>query len=342
MQKYISLRQFAKMAGVSPATVSHVYTAPSTVAKSTVQHVLELAEKVGFTPSAVARAAFGGATRSIGILASSVYQALNQSIQDTLIAADYLPILITMEGPAPDAVSRLLKHHVDGLILGACNDRLDFSELCARQIRRLPTVILETKRPNLQADSVLSDDYDGGRQAALHLLELGHRHFGVLNSVQDLPAISMDRILGFRDAVRSAGGFLEEHHLLELDTTSPASRTGVREFIQTIRKVLAAPDAPTAFFCTTDYLALYFCKAVQMEGKTIPGDFSVVGFGDLDFSEYLPVPLTSIRQKMQILGASAAELVLKRIREPERPFEHLQIPVELVIRETTAPLKIAD
>ena len=221
MQKYISLRQFAKMAGVSPATVSHVYTAPSTVAKSTVQHVLELAEKVGFTPSAVARAAFGGATRSIGILASSVYQALNQSIQDTLIAADYLPILITMEGPAPDAVSRLLKHHVDGLILGACNDRLDFSELCARQIRRLPTVILETKRPNLQADSVLSDDYDGGRQAALHLLELGHRHFGVLNSVQDLPAISMDRILGFRDAVRSAGGFLEEHHLLELDPPPP-------------------------------------------------------------------------------------------------------------------------
>ncbi len=337
MQKYISLRQFAKMTGFSPATVSHVYTAPSTVAKSTVRQVLELADKVGFTPSAVARAAFGGATKSIGVITSTVFNELRECIQDTLIAADYLPIHITQEGPATDAVSRILKHNVDGLILGSCDERLNFSDLCARQMRRLPTVVLETKRPDIQSDSVLNDDYDGGRQAALHLLELGHRRFGALKFGEDIVSNSMDRIRGFRDAIRSSGGFLDEHFIFGFDPSPQDPRLRIQKLISAIRHALSASDAPTAFFCTTDYLALYFCKAVQLEGKRIPEDFSVIGFGDLHFSEYLPVSMTSIRQNIRDLGTTAAELILQRINDPERPFEHIQIPVELIVRDTTVP-----
>jgi len=337
--KKTSIYTIAKAAGVSPATVSHVYTDPATVSKTTVRNVLELAEHVGFTPSAVARAAFGEATRSIGVMTSTVFNELAQSIQDRLIQADYLPILISMEGPATDAVSRMLKHNVDGLILGVCDERLDFPDICSKQMRRLPTVILETKRPKLQADSVLNDDYGGGLQAARLLLKLGHRHFGALKFGEDIISNSMDRIHGFRDAVESAGGVLDENYILGLQCTPETTLTRNDSLIRDIRQAISTPDAPTAFFCTTDYLALLFCKAAQLEKKKIPQDFSIIGFGNLDFSQYLTVPLTTLRQGIRELGTSAAELILKRIQDPERPMEHISVPVELIVRESTAKPK---
>lgn len=335
MQQYISLRQFSKLAGVSPATVSHVYSDPSSVAESTVKRVLALADHVGFAPSAVARAAFGQATRSIGVMTSAVFSELARSIQDRLVQADYLPILISMEGPASDAVTRMLKHKVDGLILGVCDERLNFSEICERQMVRLPTVVLETKRPRLWADSVLNDDYDGGVQAANHLLALGHRHFGAIKFGEDIVSNSIDRIKGFRDTITAGGGVLDDK-FVGVDYFPGSAETRAADMIGRIRQFLTKPNVPTAFFCTTDYLALYFYEAAKQENKRIPEDFSVIGFGNLEFSPYLHVPLTTFRQGVRQLGTCAAELILNRIREPERPLQNVLVPVELVVRESTA------
>jgi LacI family transcriptional regulator len=339
MPQYISLRKFSKLAGVSPATVSHVFSNPSSVADTTVKRVLNLAEQVGFTPSAVARAAFGEATRSIGVMTSTVFIGLIRCIQDRLVQADYLPILISMEGPASDAVTRMLKHKVDGLILGVCDERLNFSEICERQMVRLPTVVLETKRPWLWADSVLNDDYDGGVQAANHLLALGHRRFGVIKFGEDIVSNCIDRIKGFRDTIVAAGGVLDDN-FIGPDYFSGSTENHASDMIRKIRQIISKPNVPTAFFCTTDYLALYFYEAAKQENRRIPADFSVVGFGDLDFSPYLHVSMTTLRQGVKQLGARAAELILNRIREPESPLQNVLVPVELVVREsTTQPRK---
>ena len=178
-ETYISMRQFAKMAGVSPATVSHVFSNPESVAKDTVKHVLELAEHVGFSPNLVAKAAFGEPTRSVGVLLSSLsdryFGGIAAGMQAALIRAGYLPIFIAGTSAPEESQIRLLKHKVDALVIGCSDEHLNIPSICMKQMARMPVVVIEQLRPGLWCDSVLNDDFDGGLQAGRHLAELGHR-----------------------------------------------------------------------------------------------------------------------------------------------------------------------
>ena len=309
-ESYISMRSFAKMAGVSVATVSHVYSNPESVAEATVKRVLELAETVGFSPNAVAKAAFGESTKSVGII---------------------LPT------PPENSLRRLLKHKVDALVIGCSDENLNIPQICRNQMTRLPIVAIEQTRPGVCSDSVLNDDYDGGFQAGNHLISLGHRRFGACTYGEER-SNCVPRIIGFRDAIRQSGGRLEDRFITHL-TIRGADDDADEKMRKELEQILSAPDAPTAIFATTDYLALHVYDAAKKLGLRIPEDISVVGFGDLQFSPYLNPALTTIRQNPAIIGTKTAELLLKRLENPERKIETIRVPVQLQVRESTAKEK---
>lgn len=336
-QSYISMRSFAKMAGVSVATVSHVYSNPDSVSKATAKRVLELAETVGFSPNAVAKAAFGESTQSIGILlpslSDSYFGGIARAIQKRLIQADYLPIFIDSVDSSEDSLCRLLKHKVDALVIGCSDENLNIPKICRNQMTRLPIVAIEQMRPGVCSDSVLNDDYDGGFQAGKHLISLGHRRFGACTYGEER-SNCIPRIIGFRDAIRHSGGTLEDRFITHL-TIHGAENDGDRKMRKELEKILSASDAPTAIFATTDYLALHVYNAAKKIGLRIPEDVSVVGFGDLQFSPYVNPPLTTIRQNPALIGTKTAELLLKRLKHPDRNMENICVPVELLVRGST-------
>ena len=337
-ETYISMRQFAKMAGVSPATVSHVFSNPESVAKDTVKHVLELAEHVGFSPNLVAKAAFGEPTRSVGVLLSSLsdryFGGIAAGMQAALIRAGYLPIFIAGTSAPEESQIRLLKHKVDALVIGCSDEHLNIPSICMKQMARMPVVVIEQLRPGLWCDSVLNDDFDGGLQAGRHLAELGHRRFGVC-IYGESASNSLFRLNGFRTAIEQSGGELPEEFVTRLDFHCSESDAG-RKLTEELIAILRRPDAPTAFFATTDYLALRVYDAARALKLRIPQELSIVGFGDLQFGSYISPALTTVRQDPETIGRKTAELVLNRLQEPRRAIEEIRVPVQLIVRESTA------
>ena len=322
-ETYISMRQFAKMAGVSPATVSHVFSNPESVAKDTVKHVLELAEHVGFSPNLVAKAAFGEPTRSVGVLLSSLsdryFGGIAAGMQAALIRAGYLPIFIAGTSAPEESQIRLLKHKVDALVIGCSDEHLNIPSICMKQMARMPVVVIEQLRPGLWCDSVLNDDFDGGLQAGRHLAELGHRRFGVC-IYGESASNSLFRLNGFRTAIEQSGGELPEEFVTRLDFHCSEADAGRTVFRHRIAGVWA--------------LRVY--DAARALKLRIPQELSIVGFGDLQFGSYISPALTTVRQDPETIGRKTAELVLNRLQEPRRAIEEIRVPVQLIVRESTA------
>jgi len=339
--KFISMRQFSKLAGVSLATTSRVFSNPETVAEDTVKRVLSLAEEVGFSPNQVAKAAFGASTKSVGVilatLSDSYFGGIVRAIQNELIRAGYLPIFIESSESSElpeESLKRLLNHKVDALIIGFSDENLNIPKVCMNQITRLPIVVIEQIRDGVWSDFVVNDDYDGGFQAGKHLTELGHRRFGAC-TYGGSRSNCVPRINGFRDAIRQAGGILDERFTAHY--TDQENKQEV--FRADLSGMLSSPDRPGAFFATTDYLALHLYHVAKQVGLRIPEDLSVVGFGNLQFSEYVCPPLTTIVQNPGEIGRKAAELLLKRLEDPERPVKEIRVPVKLLVRESTTKEK---
>lgn len=341
MEKYMSLRQFARLAGVSPATVSQVYANPDRVKTDTVKRVLELADHIGFTPSNVARAAFGASTRSVGVVLPTFTDTFDEvalGIQKVLVEADYLPIFVADNGPSEGLLTRLLKHNVDAVIFGASDERINLSEYCRKQMTRLPVVVINTPRPGFAADSVLNDGADGGRQAAEFFLKAGHRQFGFCGFGEGICNDSMVRFDGFYRTLTANGGELLPCNIAQLSSDS-SDPDIYKRLTGEVAKMLSLPTCPSAFFCASDHLALAVYEAARQNHLSIPDDLSVIGFGNLPFAAHLGVPLSSIRQNPVTLGEKTAEVLLDRLAGKDFPIQSILIPVQLINRKSVSPKK---
>lgn len=336
-----SLRQFSKLAGVSPATVSRVFADSPVVALATRRRIRQLAQSVGFRPSAVANAAFGGKTRSVGVLLPvldvSYFADIASGIQQRLLEDDYLPLLLEfLHGSTEEqTIHRLIDHRPDALILSIVNEALSRDDLLEVLRTRIPMVLLGPVHPNLATDTVDNDNVAGGRLAGQHLCELGHRRFGCCyfgagNSAAD------QRLAGFQQALMSCGGLLAPHHIIRL---SPYDRAGVgmEKFEAELEQLLRSPQRPTAIFAAMDPLAAPVYRVARRLGLVIPRDLSIVGFANLNYTDLIDPPLTTIDQNGREVGKRAAEIVLNRLNNPDSVLQSVSVGVRLIQRQSTAP-----
>jgi LacI family transcriptional regulator len=330
---FISMRQLAKLAGVSPATASRVFSNPQSVSEKTMKRVSTLANELGFTPNQVAKAAFGKSTKSIGIVipeSVSYSQKLGHSMVETLMAKDYLPIVLPQLKFPETVLTRLLRHQVDALIIGVSDEQIDISDLCRKQMSRIPIVAIETPRPGLWCDTVVNDDFLGGKLAAEHLLQLGHKAFGFIGFGSD-KSNCVQRRQGFEQTLAAAGYELDPQNIAMLGWEGNEDQVLEVDLVE----ILARPASPTAFFAATDRLALSLYQSAEQCHLSIPEDISVIGFGDLDFGRNIVPKLSTIKQHPEQLGKIAANFALKRLQEPNRAPQEVKIPVELLLRQST-------
>jgi DNA-binding LacI/PurR family transcriptional regulator len=322
----------AKYAGVSPTTVSRILNSPDKVSSKTREKVLAAIDKLSFVPKAEARARSLQHTGRIGVItpfftAPSFIQRL-RGIAQALSPENYELVIYTVDSGNHfhGYLSSLpLTGNLDGLIILSL-------PVGDNEVRRLidgglPTVLIEYPHPKLNCVEI--EDVEGGRMAATHLLEKGHRRIAFLGDT-DLPEYSIHpvslRLNGFRQTLKQAGIELPETFV----RLAPYSQEQTR---QVARELLGLSEPPTAIFAATDFQALGVLKAARQLNIRIPEQLAVIGFDDLDSAEY--ADLTTISQHLDESGKLAVEILLAQIETPSKSPRHVKIPLTLIERQTT-------
>jgi LacI family transcriptional regulator len=312
----------AERAGVSIATVSRVQRGVGPVSTETRARVEQAIAELGYRPSPTGRALASQRLDAMGIvfpdLAGPYYSAVLSGAEEVSVeAGSTLLILATHGRPQAADLARELGSRVDGLVvMGRSIDDETVRELAAR----VPLVLL-AREPVDQVPTVRSEGREPTRRLTEHLILVhGHRHLSFIGDPAASPDVE-DRWQGFQDA----------HRALDVPAppdpvATPLDERGGRDGAGSALDL----EQPTALVCASDELALGAYHALTERGRTPGADIAVTGFDDIQLARFVTPALTTVRQPMDRLGRTAAEL-LKRLLD-DIPTENLTLPSELVLR----------
>jgi DNA-binding LacI/PurR family transcriptional regulator len=331
-QHRVTIREIARMCGVSVQTVSRVINGRPDVSPQTRAAVEAAIAQVGFQPSAVARSLVQRRSRTLGVIAAGlryfgVAQTLN-GITDESEAQGYALLLKEIPGTELDdlmpLIEFLMAHRVEGIIFAAPDLGENLGALRARLPIGAPPMVFLKSEPSRAFTTILIDNHGGARAATAHLVSLGRRRIGHLAGPLGWHE-ARDRRQGWLNAIRDAG--LEAGPMVQGDWTS---RSGA----EAIEQMLAVDPGMDGVFVANDQMALGAMSALHRHGIRIPDDIAVVGFDGMDESEYFTPSLTTVTQPLHELGRSAVrELLAADADEAGRPAVHAStLATELVIR----------
>ncbi|MEG0372464.1 MAG: substrate-binding domain-containing protein [Enterococcus sp.] len=327
--KKITIKDVAKQSGVSIATVSQILNGnDGKFSPKTVEKVLAAKQALNYEPDYFARRMIMKKSKTIGVLVPDItnpfFSQLIRGIEGVLYRENFVTLLCNADLDTKkeiDYLEELSRRGVDGYIIAssaisnqAINETL--------RTKNLPFIVLDQKKAEGFSDAVLTDDYTGGRLAGEHLQELGHQKVAVVLP-KDAPENIATRLLGFRE-------IFPEATLIHSELSKQGGRQAAKKIHDT--------DI-TGLFAINDELAFGLYLGLAEAGKKIPQDYSVIGYDNIDMCEYVTPQLTTIAQPIYELGQTTAELLLKRIQEPEKDWEELMLAVQLIKRFSTARLK---
>lgn len=336
-----NMQDVADRAQVSKATVSRVLSGHPYINEKTRAKVLRAIEELNYRPNIVAQSIFTGKTRNIGVIMPffnlEYHSTILQAIEETAYAHNFTVTVISAKYNAtaqvPESIHRLIERRVDGLIIMPSNqleiEKHHFQELVQNQV---DFVLIDCHIKDLKTSSVLPDNRQGAILAAEHLVGLGHRrlaHFGAVNTSWSGPI----RFKAFREVLAKHGLSFDERYLINaVDDHVEDGHAAARQF-------MSLPEPPTAIFAHSDYGAVGLLKGLQELGVAVPGQVSVLGFGDLfyHYRYFAPVPLTTVSQGVAEMGRTAFELLLARMQDGETRPRKVVVPTRLIERESTAP-----
>jgi LacI family transcriptional regulator len=335
----VTIFDVARSAGVSKSTVSNVVRGVNEVSDETRRRVLDAIAALNYTPNGIARQFVRRRTTMIGVLVGDLGNAyhaqLARVVERALFRAGYTALFCNIEGDealAIAGVDALMEQRVAGFLLLASIERIPQLQPSLRRTG-VPTVVIGLRQR--WTDSVGPQDREGGRLAAQHLVDLGHRRIGYVRTSMGEASGDRARHAGYRAVLLEAG--VEPPPSMWWEPGSETIRVG-RAAVNLIEG-LRGPGAPTALFVWNDFAAIALVEACEAAGISIPRDLSIVGFDDIAIAGLNRISLTTIAQPLDFQAERAVEFLLERMegRAPERP-RHLSVPVEIRVRGSSAPL----
>jgi LacI family transcriptional regulator len=328
----VTIVDVARRAGVSPSTVSHVLNQTRFVSPEARCRVEAAVEALGYRPNALARSLRSGRSHTLGLVlpdsGNPFFAELGREIQLAAYEAGYSVVLCNTENDVEKergSVALLTRAQVDGIVLVAVDDRGDALGSLVRQ--RLPVVVMDRERPDLELDTVLTDHRQGGLAAARHLAGLGHRRIGCVAGPPGLSPSAL-RLAGYRQALEEAG-LAYDPELVRHGDFHPASGHAAT------RALLALPRPPTALFACNDLMAFGALRAAAELGRRVPGDLAVAGYDDVELAAFAVPPLTTVAQPRAEMGRAAVRLLASRVQDPRQPRQQALLPVSLVVRRSS-------
>ncbi len=330
-----SIKEVAHRAGVSIGTVSNVLNRPDLVAPATRQRVLEAIDALGYVRNDSARQLRAGRSRTVAVVVLDVSNPFFTDVVRGVEAAldDSGSMVIVCNSDENQARERrhldhLEQQRVRGVLITPVDDgstgRLD------QLIRHgIPVILVDRGARTRNRCSVAVDDVLGGRLAAAHLLERGHRRLAYVAGPMTIAQVA-DRHAGAAAVIaETAGARLQVFEMPAL-TTAYGRKAGEQIADE------APARRPTAVFCANDLLAMGVLQEMTRRGLAVPGDLAIVGYDDIEYAGAAAVPLSSVAQPRELLGRTAAELLAGEISDgPLHRHRQVLFEPELVVRESS-------
>lgn len=335
----ITIKDVAKQAGVSHSTVSRALHGSSLISDETIERIRQIANEMGYSPSATARSLKTNRSHALGVIVSNIddpfFSEILQGIEETAQERGYSMLMAASQrDPERERaiVQDMRERHVDGLIICSAS----FSVEQRRKLLEygIPIVMVNNQAAEEYRYSIYHDDVDGSRQVTRYLIELGHQRIAYLgNSLSG--RTTLDRLNGFRQEIKSAGLNIFTGYTHEV----PGSRPN--DGLAALDHFLSLPQPPTAIFCYNDMLAIGVLNGLHKANIRVPADISVVGFDNIVFSAYTNPPLTTFDQPKRYIGAEAARLILGLL-DSYKGEEALEQQIQklkgsLLVRQSSAP-----
>lgn len=307
-----TIKDVAREAGVSIATVSRVLNKKGTVKEASVQSVLQAIEHLGYHPNSIARTLKNDSSKTIGLVVTDIsndfFTRMARGIEDVLNDRGYNLFVCSTDGlqqREAQCLSLLREKQVDGIILNASGKN---SSLITKMSSQVPFALFSRKIPDPQfrGDFVDNDNYSGLRELTAQLLRLGHRKIGFING-QSYVSSAAERFSGFQSAMRDAG--------IDVGTDYPYLYSGNFNRLNSGKEGARVlwEKGVTAILCGNNLLALGALQYCKEAGLRLPEDLSLCSFGTLANQDLLFVRPTSCEQNPDAMGARLAELIIERI-----------------------------
>lgn len=336
-----TIHDVAKLAGVSPGTVSNAFNWPEKVKPATYERIVAAAKTLNYQPNVMAKGLSSGKTFSVGLLTSDIrvpiVANITRGIEDKLDEAGYVPIISSTDGDSDKTlrlIDQLRRHGACGYIVvpaqfGVTPAIID--KLEQLHAEGFPTIV--------SGHDVLTDRISsvsiGGKQTAVsltqHLIDLGHRDIAYIT-----PYFSQGqgvlRWYGFQAAMAASGMPIRDELVKEIEVTPADSYAAMEE-------LMALEKPPTAVFAMNDILARGVIDYITRHQIKVPNELSIVGYDYKALAQRTTPRITSMVVPAYDLGWKTAELFINIQRNPNSPAQMIQLPYTLEVRETTAPPK---
>ncbi|HDT6547303.1 TPA: ribose operon transcriptional repressor RbsR [Kluyvera ascorbata] len=325
-----TMKDVARLAGVSTSTVSHVINKDRFVSDAITEKVDAAIKALNYAPSALARSLKLNQTHTIGMLITAstnpFYSELVRGVERSCFERGYSLVLCNTEGDEQRMnrnLETLMQKRVDGLLL-LCTETHQPSLEIMQRYPSIPSVMMDWAPFDGDSDLIQDNSLLGGDMATRYLIERGYTRIACISGPLDKTPARL-RLEGYREAMHNA-------QLPILDGYEITSNFEFGGGLDAMQKLLAHPERPDAVFVGNDAMAVGVYQALYQAGLRIPQDMAVIGYDDIELARYMTPPLTTIHQPKDELGELAIDVLIHRIAQPGQKQQRMQLTPELVVR----------
>jgi len=325
-----NIRDVAREAGVSVATVSRALSNPEKVSQASLNKVHSAIDKVGYRPNMLARSFRSAKSYAVVVLVPDItnpfFSQVIRSIEDRAQQKGYAVLLGDTRGVIErekEYIRRVETRLADGVIQLRPDEPGKHTEV--------PDDIACVNACGCESTTgprVRIDNRGAARAVVDYLISLGHRRIGVITGLKDNPH-TVDRLAGYKEGLAAAGIEFDPSLLAEGDFTMWSGLNSAKQFC-------AMDDIPTALLCLNDEMAIGAMQTLKLHGLRVPEDISVTGFDDISYARYCDPSLTTVNQPAEEIGKRAMDMLLRLIEGEPLAQEESVLPAEFVIRKSTA------
>ncbi|EGR0467068.1 LacI family DNA-binding transcriptional regulator [Vibrio cholerae] len=331
-----TMKDIARLAGVSTSTVSHVINKSRFVSDEIAERVNNAAQQLNYAPSALARSLKMNRTKTIGMLVTTstnpFFGEVVKGVERSCYHQGYNLILCNTEGDnqrMKASINTLLQKRVDGLLLMCSTlegERLDVFD----RYPDIPVVVMDWGPILFASDKIQDNSLQGGYMAAKHLIECGHREIGCITGPLIRHQAQM-RYEGYKRALAEAGIAINPDWIVESDFECEGG-------YQAFEKLYERGKLPSALFVSNDMMAMGVIQAASQRGLRVPDDLSLIGYDDVHIAKFMTPALTTIHQPKYRLGKAAIDTLLYRLENPDTTAQVVQLEPTLVVRSSVCSL----
>lgn len=336
--KSATIKEIAKRADVSIASVSYVLSGSKRLSTKTAERILRAARSLGYVPNNLARNLKRSSVPIIGVLMpdmrNPVFPSIMQSVSDFLSERGY-EIYAANSQESVEKQRRILQSFLEyrfaGIIAIPTGKESDILEDFSDVYRQIPMVLVDRDIPHLDCPKILLNNRQAARQLTTVLLEMGHRRIGIIAAPRDL-SIGRNRLIGYREALRKSGITPAKQLVFSGDLFSESGEKAAQYFLGLPNEI-----RPTAVLSCSDVMTVGFLTCLRNAGLRVPRDISLVSFDDPDFFSIVDPRITCVAQPTEEFGNKAASLLTNMLDGGGPDSEVVHLKATLISRHSVRP-----